>query len=313
MDYVLDVGGPATAANGNQAGIIGTLAANTKYPGLLVQLQPDAPFILRGMAARMTWSLENGQNSLSQLYFRLKTAGTTYSTNLVAGDNSWVPFSLFARAFGQGGNQGVWWPHQEYPANGTIEIDLWNNGAATLPGVQIVFRGVKRFTRPVSPTYPAKITRTLNWSRAVKIYGVGISGSTALVRQYLYPAISDADFVFRHIQGGCVYNDKAPGAFFPARNVWVTLRDTQEWAYSNLPVDINILCGQSTMQTASGLTGHAQFGNWHPGIIYPELYIKKNELYSLEVVRDDSSYGAQAGIGAERLDFALGGIKVFSR
>ncbi len=42
QDYVLDVGGPATAANGETPGVIGTLAANTKYNGLLRQLDPDA-------------------------------------------------------------------------------------------------------------------------------------------------------------------------------------------------------------------------------------------------------------------------------
>lgn len=300
QDYVLDVGGPA--------GNIGTLAANTKYPGIPLVLDPDADFIMRGMAARMTWDLSSGQNNLSQLYFKLKNKDTHYTST------DWIPFGTFARVYGQGGNPAPWWPHLNYPKKGVIEIDLWNNGANTLPGVQMVFRGVKRFPNPRPSLYPQKISRTLNWTRSVKISGVGVSGSTATVNRFaLSPAITDADFVLRHIQAGAPYNPNAPSAFFTPRNVWLTLRDIDDYPYSNLPVDWNILAGQATMAAASGLTNSTQFGPWHPGLFYPEIYIRKNEMFTIDVVRDDSPYNGQSGLAAARIDLALGGSKVFSK
>src|SRR5262245_55897510 len=123
QDYVLDVGNSFANTEHQQQVRIGTLVAGKIYPGLPLVLDPDAPFTLRGLAARMQWDLTNGQNLLAALYFRLKRANTTYSSN------DWLPFSSLAPAFGQGGNPYPWWPHENYPASGAIEIDLWNNGA----------------------------------------------------------------------------------------------------------------------------------------------------------------------------------------
>lgn len=296
QDNVLDVGA-----------MLGTLAANKKYPGLPLTLDPDAPFIMRGLAGRMTWSLTTGQNDLSQLYFKLKRASTVYTSN------EWLPFSLLARAMGQGGNPYPWWPHENYPAAGTIEIDVWNNGASTLAGVQLVFRGVKRFPkRPDAPAYPAKF-RPCNWTRSVKVFNVGVSGPTAEINRFLLTPITDHDFVLRHIQAGPVYDPHSPDPFFVPRNVWVTLRDAADKPFSNAPVDWNILCGQGTMALAAGLDNSEQFGPFHPGLFVPEIYIPKYSAYSMDILRDDSAYVGEPGIGVERLDFALGGIKVFEQ
>lgn len=310
QDYVFDIGNSFANTSYQQQVQIGTLAANTQYPGLPLTLDLDAPFILRGISARMQWSLETGQNSLSQLYFRLKRA----NTRLTCPQGQWLPFEQVARVYGQGGNQGIVWPHESYPQGGVIEVDIWNNGASTLAGVQIVFRGVKRYAIPRPSLYPANISRVMNWTRSVKIAGVGISGPTATIERFpLSPAVKDGDFVLRHLQGGSVYNPNAPAAFFTARNVWAALRDEQDKPFSNAPVDVNILCGQGTMALASGLTNSQQFGPWHPGIVYPEIYIPRNQVFSMDIFRDDSAYIGQPGIGAVRMDFALGGVKVFQQ
>lgn len=310
QDYVFDIGNSFANTAYQQQVQIGTLVAGRQYPGLPLQIDLDAPFIMRGIAARMQWDLETGQNDLSQLYFRLKRANTRYTCP----QDQWLPFEQFARVFGQGGNQGIMWPHEGYPQGGVIEVDLWNNGDEDLAGVQLVFRGVKRFPYPKPSLYPQKISRILNWTRSVKIAGVGVSGPTAMIERFpLAPPVKDGDFVLRKISGGCVYNPNAPAAFFTARNVWCAIRDENDKPYSNAPVDVNILCGQGTMALASGLDNSQQFGPWHPGLLYPEIYIPRNVMYSMDIFRDDSAYLGQAGLGAVRMDFALGGIKVFQQ
>jgi len=307
-DYVMDVGNSFANTPWQQQATLGTLVAGRQYPGIPLTLELDAPFIMRGIAARMQWDLETGQNDLSQLYFRLKRANTRYTCPV----DQWLPFEAFARIYGQGANPGIIWPHEGYPQGGVIEVDLWNNGAEDLAGVQLVFRGVKRWATPRPCLYPSNISRVLNWTRSVKWAGIGVSGPTALQRITLKP-ITDADFVLRHMQAGSVYNPNAPDAFFRARNVWALLRDDQDKPFANAPVDINILCGQGTMATASGLDNSQQFGPFHPGLLFPEIYIQRNQAYSLDVLRDDSAYVGQAGLGAVRMDFALGGIKVFAQ
>ncbi len=307
-DYVMDVGNSFTGTAFAQKAFIGTLVAGQQYPGVPLSLDLDAPFILRSLAARMQWNLETGQNNLSQLYFRLKRANTSFTCP----SSEWLPLEQFARVYGQGGNPGPVWPHENYPQGGVIEVDLWNNGAEDLDGVQLVFRGVKRWASPRPCLYPANISRVLNWTRSVKWTGVGVSGPTAYQRVTL-TAVKDADFVLRHIQAGSVYNPNVEAPLFRARNVWALLRDDQDKPFANGPVDINILCGQGTMALAAGLDNSQQFGPWHPGLLYPEIYIPRNQAYSLDILRDDSAYVGQEGLGAVRMDFALGGIKVFAQ
>ncbi len=294
QDYVMDLSAQ-----------LGTLAANTQYPGMQLLLDPDAPFIMRSLAARMRWDLSTGQQHLSQLWFRLKRASTIFTSS------DWLPLNQLALAFGQGGNPYPIWPHIPYPERAAIELDVWNRGANTLPGVQVVFRGVKRFQGSLSNPWPAK-TRLQNWTRSVKISGIGYTGSTAHVRRFLLMPVTDADFVLRHLQGGCVYNPNFPSAFFPARNVWVTLRDDKDKPYSNAPVDINILMGQGTMALASVAPNSSQYGPFHPGLLYPEIYIPRYCAYSMDVLREDVAYFGQEGLGDVRMDFALGGVKVFA-
>ncbi len=291
QDYVLDIGAS-----------LGTLAANTQYPGIPLLLDPDAPFILRSLACRMQWDLETGQQHLSQIWFRLKRASTIFTSS------DWLPLNKLALAFGQGGNPYPIWPHIPYPERGTIEIDVWNRGSSTIAGLQFVFRGVKRFPNAAPNPWPAKF-RPQNFTRSVKISGIGYSGPTATIRRFLLKPLGDADFVLRHLQGGWVYN---PQGVAP-RNVFVTLRDDRDKPYSNAPVDINILCGQGTMALAAVMPNNAQFGPFHPGLVYPEIYIPRYTAYSMDVVRDDAVYFGQEGLGDVRLDFALGGIKVFAQ
>lgn len=304
QDYTMDVGNSFVNTPWSQNNMPGTLVANTQYPGIVLTLDRDAPFIMRGIAARMEWEdAETGQDALSALYFRLKRANTSYTCP----PSEWLPFLQFAECYGQGGNQGIIWPHETYPQGAVIEVDLWNNGAADLDGVQLTFRGVKRWSAPRESLYPKNISRVLNWTRSVKVNSVGVSGPTAMINRFpLSPAVKDADFVLRHIQGGSVY---APTEdFVNALNVWVALRDDQDKPYSNTPVDINILCGQGTM--AGALANSAQFGPWHPGLFYPEVYIQRNQVFSMDIFRDDSGV---AEAETARIDFALGGIKVFAQ
>lgn len=297
QDNVIDVGA-----------IVGTLAAGKQYTGIQVQVDADAPFSMRSLAARMTWDLAVGQANLQYLFVRWKRANGDY----VVSQSQWMPLLEWTGNYGLGGNPYPWWPEEKYPANSVIEVDVWNNNSAavTLAGVQLVARGVKLFG-PRDSAYPARF-RPLNFTRSVKVSNVGTG--PFLLSSFVVNPVTDADFVFRKFQAGCVYNGNAPSAFFQARNVWVTLRDQDGQPYSNAPVDINILGGCSFAGYPTGtFPGKEQTGPFHPGLLYSEIYIPRLAPFLMDIKRDDSSYGAQAGIGNVRMDFALGGAKVFAR
>lgn len=304
QDYVIDVGNVNSGTGG-----IGTLVAGTKYTGIPLTLDGDAPFSLRSIAARMTWDLTVGQQNLQYVFIRWKRANGDF----LASQTQWIPLLEWTGNYGYGGNPYPMWPPEEYPLKGVIEIDIWNNNsvAVNLAGVQIVARGVKRYG-PRDSLYPPRF-RGLNFTRDVKVTGVGISGSSAQINSYVITPVQNADFVFRKLQAGCVYNDKAPSAFFGARNVWLILRDADGHSYSNLPVDWNILAGASYGAYPTGsFPAKEQTGPFHPGLFYSEIYIPRNQPFLMDIVRDDSSYsGPPAGIDKVRLDFALGGMKVF--
>lgn len=298
QDNVIDVGGT-----------YGTIPAGQQIRGLQLQLDPDAPFSMRALAVRMNSVLATYQNNLQYLWFRLKRA----DGSLLSQD--FLPFLTWMRAYGQGGNPGPIWPHEMYPANGIIEVDLWNNNSSgvNLAGVQLVFRGCRRYGAKPS-LYPQTIKRLFPYTRSLRVSGVGITPVTggdirnvSILPQLTSQGMIPTDFVLRHVTGGSVYNP-ASGAFFPARNVFVTLKDGDGKPYSNAPVDINILMQQPM---TNQVNNYLQFGPWHPGLVYGEIYVPQGQSLLMDIYRDDSDFSGQGNIQAVRLDFAFGGVKVY--
>lgn len=289
---------------------VGTILAGKKVFGLPLVLDPDAPFIMKALAVRCDWELEIGQSNLQYLYFKLKRANGSFLSQ------DWIPLLYAIRAFGQGGNPGPIWPHENYPANSALEIDLWNNNSTDvdIDGLEIVFRGCRRYA-PRDNLYPKQIREIRNYTRSLKVT-VGITpvagGDVRNVQ--IFPSMTNntfigSDFVLRKITGGALYNPNSPAAYFQPRNVWLTLKDGVGKPYSNAPVDINILA-QQPMATAS-IPNANQFGPWHPGLVYPEIYVPEGEALTVDILRDDTAFIGQAGLAADRIDLAFGGVKVY--
>ncbi len=298
QDNVLDVG--ATH---------GTIEAGQRVPGLQLQLDPDAPFDLRSLAVRMDSDIEEYQNNLQFLWIKWKRAdGGFFSTDF-------MPLLEFMRAFGQGGNPKPIWPHELYPASGVIEVDLWNNNPSVdLDGVQVVFRGVRLYS-PRPGLYPATIRELKTYAKSLKVTGVGITPTSGgdlrnipVLPQLTGGGMISSDFVIRSISAGQVYNP-ASGAFFPARNLYLTIRDGDGKPYSNAPIDINILA-QGPMFTGSQVNNPLQFGPWHPGLLYSEIYVPKNQSFFVDILRDDGDFSEQEDIQEVRVDLVFKGVKV---
>jgi hypothetical protein len=267
--------------------------------GIEFQTDPDAPFLLRGRAYRVSYDtlVSRTQVGIQSVAFRLAGPDQDYRAAQLVPQNLVMPY---------GGQSGAWkpiYPQIFYPARATLRFDVLNTSTSeTLTNLTFYFRGVKLFpfgTNPPSQTYPKKMRATQ--------YGYGINYSsppnpanptasvqnvTAAFNQQLniLQIKNDADFVARTIQAGPSY---APFAL----ELFITLRDENRKAYSNLPVHFEVLAGPSggNYQTGfSGSIGAIGTGNSMPSALFPEFYLPKNHILYYDIVRLDSGYaGAQ--------------------
>jgi hypothetical protein len=272
-------------------------------PGELVaaiefQTDPDAPFLLRGRCYRVSYDNLDSRTQIGVQSLALRLAGpdSDYRSSQLIPQNLQMAF---------GGQSASWkpvFPQIFYPARATLRVDIQNLSATeTLTNVVLYFIGVKLYPFGVNPanTYPKKMRATQ--------YGYGINYSsppnpanpTAAVQNLLtndtrllqiFQVKNDADFVARSIQAGPSY---APFAL----EVFITLRDENRKAYSNLPVHFEVLAGPSGGNYQTGNAGSITAigtGNSLPGILFPEFYLPKNHILYYDIYRQDSGYaGAQ--------------------
>jgi len=243
------------------------------------------------------------------------------------------PWGLDAHGGGRGGAWKAVRPWLPYPAQSVINVDVFNASTTTaLTGLQLYFVGCKQFP-PGQPftTYPDKCSlldfTQSHYSRDPVTGQNGVLGGLLGVNdeRLLVPinVPSDADFVLRSGQAGI------DGTYYPATSygsvtpvpfyseVFVTLRDQKLKAYSNAPVHIDWLFGNSLRAPGidlnwAGYPNQEAFlvGNFHPGLIVPEIYIPANEALYYDVHRNDSAY---AGAVPINLNIAFRGSKVFRR
>jgi hypothetical protein len=267
--------------------------------GIEFQTDPDAPFLLRGRAYRVSYDtlVSRTQVGIQSVAFRLAGPDQDYRAAQLVPQNLVMPY---------GGQSGAWkpvYPQIFYPARATLRFDVLNTSTSeTLTNLTFYFRGVKLFpfgTNPPSQTYPKKMRATQ--------YGYGINYSsppnpanptasvqnvtTAFNQQLNILQIkNDADFVARTIQAGPSY---APFAL----ELFITLRDENRKAYSNLPVHFEVLAGPSGGNYQTGFSGSITAigtGNSMPSALFPEFYLVKNHILYYDIVRQDSGYaGAQ--------------------
>jgi hypothetical protein len=259
----------------------------------------DADFCLRSLAARIPYDAAGTQAALASVW--LTWSGPTQDYR----QQGFVPVGLMMGAyFGQYGNPMPVFPEVQFPANGSTWIQAVNTGAAPLVGLQIFYRGVKLFRPGARPayTYPAKM-RTLTYAYPVLVSQLAV---TDLRQNQVFQVSSNGDFVFRAGQAGRSFPP-------PTYEVFLTLRDADGYPYSNAPVHVDVLFGQSQGRAAYPvgpaplLVAPVGPGASQPGLIYPEIYLPQDHVLLYDIARND---GAYAGAVAADFPFTLIGSKV---
>lgn len=279
--------------------------------GIELQMDPDAPFLLRGRAYRVAYDTltSRTQVGLQNLSMRFSGPDQDYRSTAL------IPQGL---QMAYGGQSAAWkpvYPQIYYPARSTMVIDILNTGATTLTNLTLYFRGVKLFPWGVNPgyTYPAKCAMLPQVYPIVQPSVLNPYGSiqnllTSDERLLLtWQNVPDTSFVLRALQAGPSYSPVA-------LECRITLRDENRKAFSNAPVHFEVLCGPSggNYQTgAGGSIGAIGTGNSAPGIVYPEIYVPPSHLLYFDIYRDDANYAGTATI--PNFPINLIGVKVYPR
>ncbi len=303
-DYVL--GPPRLDLDADWSGqsVLASVASGQEIIGIPLNLDLDAPFLLRSLAVRCAYPVDNvgctKTQPLDSLYMRFTGPVGDYF------QQDFVPLNLFLSFFGQLGNPRAVFREVQYPAAGAIKVDLLNNGTTTLKNVSIYFRGVKLFPwgRRQAYTYPERMkTNPFNYPLTVSSLGV-----KQVIRNIQFQNVQDADFVVRSSQGGL---NETTGTVF---EIFFKFKDENQYPYSNVPVHADVLFGQASNESPNTFNcGGTQIqafetGPGNPGLWYPEIYIPRQHSLFYDVYRDDSLYGCAATVN---YPFTLNGAKVW--
>ena len=311
QDYVIGPPPSGQAPGLNQDSRLASVAPGQLIEAIELTMDPDAPFLLRGRAYRVSYdNLDSRtQVGLQNLSLRFSGPNADFRSTAV------IPQGL---QMAYGGQSAAWkpvYPQIYYPARSVMLVDVLNTGASTLTNLRLYFRGVKLFPWGINPsyTYPAKC------ALLPYIYPIApptIPNQFGTVQNLLtleerllqvWQNQVDTDFVLRALQAGPSYSPFA-------LEVFITLRDENRKAFSNAPVHFEILCGPSggNYQTgAGGSIGAIGTGNSAPGVLYPEIYVPKGHLLYYDITRHDSNYNGAATI--PNFPINLIGAKVYQR
>ena len=292
-DYVI---GP------NQDSRLASVAAGTIIDKIKLQTDGDAPFELRSRAVRCAYDASLTQTPLIGLTSQWTGPTRDYRS-------SFLLESLQMAYYGQGGTPKPIVPGIRYPANSIIEIDIWHRGTTTITNLTFYFRGVKLYDWGAvpGPTYPPVFKRGQTFSYPINVASLGVS-ETRLTN--LFTCKQDADFVFRAGQGPTLFTSGGR----TLAEIFITLKDADKNPYSNDFVHFDILFGSgaapATIPVGATPSYISPFGTGpaQPGLVYPEIYIPKNQQLIYDLQRADGSGGSNQ---SETFNFNLIGMKVF--
>jgi len=287
QDYVI---GP------NQDSRLGSVAAGQLVTGIQFQMEPDAPFLLRGRAYRVKYSgfETRTQTGLQNVAWRWSGPDEDFRSAQL------IPQNLQMAYGGQSAAFRPVYPQILYPARSTVTMDVQNLGTSTLTNLTLYLRGVKLFPFGINPayTYP-KRCRLLNYVYPINyitptnptgaIQNLSIS-DTRLAQTFTTKP--DSGFALRALQAGPSY---APFAL----EIGIILRDENQKAFSNDYVHYEVLCGPSTGNYQTGSAGSIAAmgtGNAAPGILFPEIYIPPQHLLYYDIQRSDTGFAGAATI-----------------
>jgi hypothetical protein len=271
-----------------------------------LQLDSDAPFALRLIKTRNL-----GPSGFMYQNPRRMYTSTGFQTDLIQSvtNDTYLP----SRGI-------VQYPQIVYPPGASIVVDIANTTGEDLTNVKILFRGSKFFdSRAVSlPTYPAKFGG-LPFTYQTIVQNLAAAGPLARSVDNQLQVRRDADFAYRC--GVCdpftfPVDGTASSAGAIAQpaylEVYVQLRDEARKAYSNEPIHINDLFGQST--PFFGVNGNQNDDSvlWLPGNLTPEIYIPRDHSLYFDVFRFDDPTDFNTGRPVN-LYFRFVGAKVFAQ
>lgn len=303
FDYVL---GP------NQDARLASVAAGTTLTGLELNLDTDAPFLLRSRAVRQKYTVADPptQNGLQFLKMRWSGPMADYRQQQLVSVASEMSY------FGQVGNFKPEFPNVNYPAGGVLTVDIYNSGASAITNLMLFFRGVKLYPLGSVPgyTYPSRMALSsfpgYQFTNAAGGALTALGASERRENQY-FTVKQDADFVIRGIQATAPFNAGGSEQF---SEVFLRLFDFNKKPYSNDYIPLDILAGAGGFPqgfpvgpTPSYLTPFGA-GAGSPGLFYPEIYLPANHQLVYNLLRTDGTYGATE---AQNLVINLIGSKVF--
>lgn len=291
---------------------LGTLDPGQLLQGFTLSLDPDAPFILRSIAIRCQYNQARQQAGLQSVALRYTGTGNDYKQQAL------IPVGLNMAYFGQQGNPKPLSVPITYPQNGTITVDMQNQGTATLTNVQLFFRGVKLFQPGAvrMATYPPKM-RTQNWIYSDSPLSVAPNGTIATNlpantvtqgQQYIFRPDPDSDFVLRSIGWGPV------NAALQPYEIFMLLQDVDNKPFANAPVHLDVLCsnpfGGAPYPCGDEFIEPIGTGFVAPGLFFSEIYVPRNSLLYYNIVRDDAQFTGQ---GEVSVPLIFSGSKVYAQ
>jgi hypothetical protein len=270
---------------------------------LQLGLDSDAPFLLRSRAMRVKYDSSRRQTGLNHLLLKWANAEHKWQSQ------DFIRQSLLGPYFGQIGNPIPVYPEVPYPRQAAIRVQLTNDGASAMTNLSLYFRGVKLYSPGAvkAYTYPEKFGVLPYVYPQTQITSLPVTTNGPV--RYTFLVKTDADFVLRGGQAGLPFSET------PVNEVFITMKDEDEKPYSNSPVHIDVLFGNSHMGTAypAGTSaGVAPVGGGPNsiGLFFPEIYIPKNHLIYFDITRADASYQNAAAV---TLPIQFHGMKVFQK
>lgn len=236
-----------------------------------LQMDSEAPFIMRGRAIYSEGGDSHQVNTLA-VQTRFQNAQSQYTSNDV-----W-PASIDMMFAGYNGIFAPVRPGILYPAGGQIQGDVVNPSTnASLTAFKLIYRGVKLYQpgTVIARQLPDRRVevRTRSYSQTVVI------GATQTIARIPFNVGTDSDFILRAIQVGTQSSPRYS-------SLMITLRDSQQKAYSNSPIPIDYWAGNSSAAVNNTYQG-VQVGNWIPGLVFPEIYLLRGDQLFFDLVRND--------------------------
>jgi hypothetical protein len=307
----------------NEYAVLSSIAPGQQILGLPVNLDKDAPWVMRRRAVRVKYdptagNLIHTQTGINQLMVRF----TGYDHHYL--QQSPVPQFADGGFYGLNGSWKWVYPGVSFPAGGTFWVDIINNGPLTLTNVSLYFRGVKLFPWGVRPDYRYPqvmssipyyypISQVTSSNPLAVIQNLGVT--EARLHQ-VFQIQDDADFAIRAMATG---PNNLPVCF----EVFLQLRDFDDKPYSTGWVHVDAYGGQSyliipaqDLQIPIGTTTVIPFGTGAsaPNVFFPEIYVPRNQILFYDILRLDSAFvGGPQGAVPQDYPITMIGAKAFDR